>query len=37
MIHRGDVVVRSFAAIGWEWGGDWSGGKDYMHFSLLSG
>ena len=35
MIHGGDVVVRSFAAIGWEWGGFWSGGKDYMHFSLL--
>jgi len=35
MIHPGDVVVRSFAAIGWEWGGNWSGGKDYMHFSLL--
>ena len=35
MIHPGDVVVRSFAAIGWEWGGFWSGGKDYMHFSLL--
>jgi hypothetical protein len=33
MIHEGDVVVRSFAAIGWEWGGDWSGDKDYMHFS----
>jgi hypothetical protein len=27
------VVVRSFAAIGWEWGGDWSSMKDYMHFS----
>jgi hypothetical protein len=35
MIHDGDIVVRSFAAIGWEWGGHWSGGKDYMHFSLL--
>jgi D-alanyl-D-alanine carboxypeptidase-like protein len=35
MIHDGDVVVRSFAAIGWKWGGHWSGGKDYMHFSLL--
>jgi hypothetical protein len=35
MIHEGDVVVRSFAAIGWAWGGHWSGGKDYMHFSLL--
>lgn len=34
MIHAGDVVVRSFAEIGWEWGGDWSGKKDYMHFSL---
>ena len=33
MIHEGDVVVRSFAAIGWEWGGDWSGDRDYMHFS----
>jgi D-alanyl-D-alanine carboxypeptidase len=35
MIHQGDVVFRSFAAIGWEWGGNWSGDKDYMHFSLL--
>lgn len=35
MIHDGDVVVRSFAAVGWAWGGRWSGGKDYMHFSLL--
>lgn len=34
MIHEGDVVVRAFAAIGWEWGGDWSGGEDYMHFSM---
>jgi hypothetical protein len=34
MIHEGDVVFRSFAAIGWSWGGDWSGDKDYMHFSL---
>lgn len=33
MIEEGDVVVRSFAAIGWAWGGHWSGGKDYMHFS----
>jgi hypothetical protein len=34
MIHDGDLVVRSFAAIGWEWGGRWSSGKDYMHFSF---
>jgi hypothetical protein len=33
MIHAGDVVVRSFAQIGWEWGGDWHTLKDYMHFS----
>jgi poly-gamma-glutamate synthesis protein (capsule biosynthesis protein) len=25
------VVVRAFAAIGWEWGGTWSH-KDYQHF-----
>jgi hypothetical protein len=34
MIHDGDLVVRSFATIGWEWGGHWSTGKDYMHFSF---
>lgn len=34
MIHEDDVVVRSFAAIGWAWGGNWNGDKDYMHFSL---
>jgi D-alanyl-D-alanine carboxypeptidase len=34
MIHPGDVVVRSFARIGWSWGGDWQSLKDYMHFSL---
>ena len=33
MVVRGDVVVRSFAAQGWEWGGDWSSLKDYQHFS----
>jgi hypothetical protein len=33
MIHPGDIVVRSFARIGWEWGGDWTTIKDYMHFS----
>jgi hypothetical protein len=34
MIQAGDVVVRSFARIGWTWGGDWRTLKDYMHFSL---
>ena len=33
MITRGDVVVRAFAAIGWEWGGDFATLKDYQHFS----
>jgi hypothetical protein len=33
MIHEGDVVVDAFAAIGWTWGGTWSGAKDHMHFS----
>jgi hypothetical protein len=33
MIHAGDAVVRAFASIGWKWGGSWSGGKDYQHFS----
>jgi hypothetical protein len=28
------AVVQAFRAIGWGWGGDWSGStKDYMHFS----
>lgn len=27
-------VIAAFAAIGWEWGGSWTGDtKDYMHFS----
>lgn len=34
MIHPGDIVVRSFAEIGWGWGGNWRTIKDYMHFSL---
>jgi hypothetical protein len=33
MIHGGDTVVRTFAAAGWRWGGDWSGSRDYQHFS----
>ncbi len=33
MVQPGDVVVESFAAVGWYWGGDWSS-PDYMHFSL---
>jgi hypothetical protein len=33
MIHGGDRVVQAFAAAGWEWGGNWSGSRDYQHFS----
>jgi hypothetical protein len=34
MVHAGDATVAQFAAIGWKWGGDWSGTRDYQHFSL---
>lgn len=34
MVTAGDVVVRAFAAAGWEWGGDFRSIKDYQHFSL---
>jgi D-alanyl-D-alanine carboxypeptidase len=27
------AVVAAFRAVGWGWGGAWSGTKDYMHFS----
>ncbi|WP_433331360.1 M15 family metallopeptidase [Spirillospora sp. CA-294931] len=33
VIHAGDAVVRAFARIGWDWGGTWTGTKDYQHFS----
>jgi len=33
MIHPRDEVVRAFTRIGWHWGGYWTGGKDYQHFS----
>ncbi|HET9309978.1 MAG TPA: M15 family metallopeptidase [Actinomycetota bacterium] len=33
MVHRRDPVWWAFRAAGWEWGGDWSGEKDYQHFS----
>jgi hypothetical protein len=37
MIHRGDAVVRAFRANDWKWGGNWSGAKDYQHFSRTGG
>jgi poly-gamma-glutamate synthesis protein (capsule biosynthesis protein) len=35
-IRDGDVVVRAFARIGWDWGGYWSTAKDYQHFTALT-
>ena len=36
MAVEGGVVVRAFDAVGWSWGGRWSGAKDYQHFSASS-
>ena len=33
MIKSGSSTVRAFRRVGWEWGGNWSGTKDYQHFS----
>jgi hypothetical protein len=33
LITADGPVVDAFAAIGWHWGGDWSSGRDYQHFS----
>lgn len=33
MIESESPVVRAFADIGWEWGGNWQTAKDWMHFS----
>ncbi len=37
MIAPGDAVTEAFAAIGWEWGGNWRTLKDWMHFSRDGG
>jgi hypothetical protein len=34
VVQAGDLVVRAFADVGWEWGGLWTSSKDYQHFSL---
>jgi hypothetical protein len=36
MAVEGGAVVRAFDAVGWGWGGRWSGVKDYQHFSASS-
>jgi hypothetical protein len=34
MAVEGGALVRAFDAVGWEWGGRWSGSvRDYQHFS----
>jgi D-alanyl-D-alanine carboxypeptidase len=33
MIHHGDKAFDAFRGVGWKWGGDWPGTKDYQHFS----
>lgn len=37
VINPGDRVVRLFAKYGWEWGGYFSGAKDYQHFAKGGG
>ena len=33
MIRHGDATWRAFRTADWEWAGDWSGTRDYQHFS----
>jgi hypothetical protein len=33
VLLKHDKVVKIFKKYGWKWGGDWSGVKDYQHFS----
>jgi len=35
-IREGDIVVRAFARVGWDWGGRWPGPKDFPHFTALT-
>ena len=37
MAVRGGLLVRAFAAVGWAWGGRWTGTPDYQHFSATGG
>lgn len=37
VINPGDRVVKIFSQVGWEWGGYFSGDKDYQHFSKGGG
>jgi hypothetical protein len=33
MAVPGGTLVEAFASIGWQWGGLWTGSRDYQHFS----
>jgi D-alanyl-D-alanine carboxypeptidase len=33
MAVSGGVLVQAFGAVGWRWGGRWTGSPDYQHFS----
>jgi hypothetical protein len=37
MAVRGGLLVRNFAAVGWQWGGRWRNSPDYQHFSATGG
>lgn len=37
MIAARGPVVKAFASVGWEWGGDYRSLKDFMHFSANGG
>jgi len=37
MAVPGGVLVRAFAAVGWQWGGRWAASPDYQHFSRSGG
>ncbi len=35
--YEGGALVAAFDAVGWGWGGRWTGIKDYQHFSSSGG
>jgi hypothetical protein len=37
MATPGGLLVRAFSAVGWKWGGRWTGSPDYQHFSATGG
>ncbi len=37
MAVPGGLLVRAFGAVGWQWGGRWTGSPDYQHFSATGG